>query len=354
VDSFLTTLTPSDSTKQTDIVNNTPAHPSDNPDEIVEQLNESSASAKSDKIDKDDDNAMDTSTSSSSKSPPPPSLDDGASVSSLLSKVSSRKRGPPSSPSDGPQQKRANLVKQSVPLLDLIANKTTKKVPEQNIVKTNMTRSIYISPFEPSATPADVISHLESNDDLKFIVPNVVCKILKGRQQRVSFVSFRLDVPRHHYDILVNPVIWQKNGKDVLTVSEFIEKRAARDPIAAASNEFNPFSERPNMHNMVKNRRPLKMADRDNRNHQQFTPPQMNSGMHHQQRPRNRRPSKPVGQNRQQTAPAPYQATSYQHERPNFQYGCQKQCCKQPRQQCINCHDHCVENRYGHRPRNRR
>lgn len=69
-------------------------------------------------------------------------------------------------------------------------------------------RSIYIAPFDPSTEPSHIMSHLESNDDLKHIIPNIVCKKLAKKNRRMSFVSFKLVVPRHHYDIIVAPEIW--------------------------------------------------------------------------------------------------------------------------------------------------
>lgn len=104
-----------------------------------------------------------------------------------------------------------------------------------------MIRSIYVTPFVSTATPADIMNILKSNDDLKHIVPNIVCTKLASERKKVSFVSFKLDVPRHHYDIIVNPAIWRTNGKDEITVKDFIDKRAIVNGTKVATKE-NPFS----------------------------------------------------------------------------------------------------------------
>ena len=121
----------------------------------------------------------------------------------------------------------------TVPLADLVAKPKEKKTREPVTVKTNMMRSIYVSPFDPSTEASHIMSHLESNADLTHIISGIVCNKLARKNRKISFVSFKLDVPRHHFDIIVDPKIWQMNGKDELTVKEFVDK---------TNSSTNPFS----------------------------------------------------------------------------------------------------------------
>lgn len=313
-ESFLTTLTPSDMTTQK-IESTKPAQSNEQKNQDAVNLNGSFSTAISDS------EVMDHQSESPPKSQLSLGLNEGATASSLHSKVSSRKRILLASPGVSQRQKQPKLDdKQPVPLADMVAKRTTGKATvEKIVVKTNMMRSVYISPFLPSTEPSDIIGHLELNGDLKHIIPNIKCTKLKRKNQRVKFVSFKLDVPRHHYDILVNPAIWQFDGKDVLTIGEFIDKRASHGR-SSAVDEFNPF--KPSTKSKGKNDRPSNMTNRN-------------------------------GTNRRQIAPAPKRMGMHQQQRPNFQHRCQKLCCNQPRPQCFNCHDRYGENRFGHRPRNR-
>lgn len=225
------------------------------------------------------------------------------------------------SPGLSPKSKQKKMAEeQPVSLADLIAKPKVKKVSEPIItMKTNMVRSIYITPFDPSTEPSHIMSHLESNENLKHIVPNIVCTKLVKKNQRLSFVSFKLDVPRHHFDIVINPEIWQMNGKDEVTLKEFVDKRGH----GSTENANNPFSKPVSTQNRVKKQQP----------------PRVKKSVKHQQ-----------------TKPARSKSNGIQHhyQRQNFQHRCQKQCCSQPRPQCYRCNDHYEENRYGHRQLYRR
>lgn len=104
-------------------------------------------------------------------------------------------------PGDSPLHKQAKAREDQRPVsfFDFVVKPATaSEVPAQKIVvKTNMMRPIYVSSFAPTATPATVMSFFELNEDLKYIVPNIECIALKKRRQSVSFLSFRLNVPRH-------------------------------------------------------------------------------------------------------------------------------------------------------------
>lgn len=146
-------------------------------------------------------------------------------------------------PESSPLSKHIKLAgKQPISLADMVAKLKTVPATESNVVtvKTNLMRSIYITPFEPSIVPEDIMNHLKSNDDLKHIVPNIECTKLSSmrKNQRISFVSFKLDVPRHHYDIIVNPDIWKIDGKDEITIKDFIDNKRPK----STGTKTNPFS----------------------------------------------------------------------------------------------------------------
>lgn len=305
-ENYLTILNSGTSTTQTGIGNSTSP-------QIVgvnaTSLNGSFTTAASDS------DQMDQSSPTKSLSP------QNLNTSPLQNKITTRKRHlAPSSPGTGQLSKQQKVGDgQPLSLADLIAKPKPKAVPEPQItVKTNMVRSIYITPFDPSTEPSHIMHHLESNDDLKHIVPAITCTKLASKKRYVTFVSFKLDVPRHHYDIVVNPKIWQTNGKDELTINEFVDKRKSNGHGSPGINgNQNPF------------KKPI-----------------------HAQLQRSSIIAKSTGSNRQHNKSTT--SKFEQSNRQNFQHRCQKQCCSQPKPQCYRCHDHFEENRFGHRPINRR
>lgn len=164
------------------------------------------------------------------------------------------KRGPPSSPHSSQIAKQAKIANVQTVLADLIANPKEmtiadlvakpkqKTAPIQNVtIKTNMVRSIYISPFAPSVKASDIIGILEKEDDLKHIVPNVKCKKLLRRGQRVNFVSFKLDVRRDQFEIIMASPVWKQTGIDNFTITEFTPKPNV-NATGSNANDGNPFS----------------------------------------------------------------------------------------------------------------
>lgn len=242
----------------------------------------------------------------------------------LSSRVTTRKRALQPSPGASPNSKQQKVAAQAQPtsLADMIAKKKPVPIAAPNItLKTNMVRSIYITPFDPATDPSHIIGHLESNDDLKCIVPQIVCTKLVGKNRRVSFVSFKLDVPRHHFDTIANPEIWPMNGKDVITVKEFVVK--PRDNKMATKGLNNPFVKPANTQSQKENQRPA------------------NSGMG-------------KGGRRHRNNQGRENANQQQPQRQNFPHFCQKLCCNRPTPQYYRSHDHYAENRFDHRPINRR
>lgn len=218
-----------------------------------------------------------------------------------------------------PQPKQPKVTaNKSISLSEMIANQPSE-LPSRPEVKTHLVRSIYVSPFNPSIETADIKNYLKSIDDLKHIVQNIGCTKLmsdKRKNRRLSFVSFKLDVPRHHFDIISDPKIWQINGKNELTIKEFISKRET----LARRIAKNPFRM-----------------------------PKVNSM---QQKTKNSNGISIKGQRIQnlKIEPAPKFQPVQHRQRPTQ---CQKLCCSQPKPKCHRCHEFCAENLHGRRLKNR-
>lgn len=159
-----------------------------------------------------------------------------------------KRQKPDNSPGNSPNNvsppSKHVKVDKKIPLslAEMIAKPQSTSPPEVAstiTVRTNMTKSIYISPFKPMIEPADILNHLKSIDDLKHIVPGIECtKLVSNKKnRRISFVSFKLDVPRHHYEMVTDPKHWQMNDGVSITIQEFVDKRAL-------TPTGNPFAQR--------------------------------------------------------------------------------------------------------------
>lgn len=313
VDTLLTTLNSSKSTTQIDV-----------------SLENSEASAQ---IDHSDGNSNGSFASANSHVPMDQSPPEDESPRDLPEALFSgnihirQKRQLPPSPGMSPNSKHQKVTVQVAEqiqpksLAELIAKKTPAATAAPNVtIKTNMIRSIHMSPFDPATESSHILAHLEANEDLKHIAPNITCKKLARKNQRVTFVSFKLDVPRHHYDIIVNPAIWPKNGSDEITIKEFVDKRKDK---SATKGGQNPFKQ------------PADIPHRKG-----------------QQHPTNDAKSK--GGRNMQSNRAHVNASQQQSGGQGFQYQCQKPCCNRPKPRFNRYRDHYEENRYGRRQTYRR
>lgn len=260
-----------------------------------------------------------------------PSLTDPPNRNSLHPNVSSRKRPNSTRLSSEPLSKQQKVTDTPPSLADFVVKPKERKSVEQNItVKTNLTRSIYITPFHPSCQTSNIIDHLKSNSDLEHIVPNIVCTRLAGNRKDLDFVSFKLDVPRHHYDIVTDPAIWQFKGEDKITIEEFISKRDRKNKSGTDGNKINNSS------------------NNNNKKGNPFTaPPQNQRSCRLSERgggAKNQQHKQGVNHNK---------GKANQLRGQNFPQGCQKQCCSRPRPRLTCCHDHYGENRFDRRQRNR-
>lgn len=223
-DALLTKLASSASTKQIDISAQTPI---ENVADIETPTNLNGSTSLSMSIEFTDD---------ATKLPSPvPSLSSTDNP-NVTTRGNKRVLPPPSPTTTAPNAKRvaesqtvlADLIAkpQIKTIADLVAKPKEKKTPQQNVtVKTNMVRSIYISPFDPSTKSSDIIGILEREEDLKHIAQNVKCKKLVGRGQWVSFASFKLDVRRDQFEIIMAAPVWKATGIENFKIMEFSPKK---------------------------------------------------------------------------------------------------------------------------------
>ena len=91
-------------------------------------------------------------------------------------------------------------------------------------------RSVYVSKFIAATDPKHLIECLNQSANLKPLTSQFVIKKLgKNRKSKVpaNWVSFKLDVPRQHYNKVIAKSVWPKG----VTAKEFISK-----PIQAPKN----------------------------------------------------------------------------------------------------------------------
>lgn len=296
-DALLTKLASSASTKQIDISTQTPIENGAGI-EIAPNLNGSSSSSMSVEF-----------TDDATKLPPPESSSPSPTDHPNVTTRGNKRPPPPSSPTTSSQNAKRVAESQTVladliakpqikTIADLVAKPKEKKTPQQNVtVKTNMVRSIYISPFDPSTKPSDIIGILEREEDLKHIVPNVKCKKLVGRGQWVSFASFKLDVRRDQFEIIMAAPVWKATGIENFKIMEFSPKKPDINANGPTENDGNPFTKPPGTPTVS------------------FPPPQGRKDANQQS---NRRPAQNHGANHRPP----------QRQSQNF---CQKDCCNRQR-----------------------
>lgn len=197
-----------------------------------------------------------------------------------------------------------------------------------NSTKTNVVKSLYLSGFKPSVEESHILKFLSGHVVTKNIVDSLKCTKLvrKNRKQPLNFVSFKLDIPRQHYDLVSNPVLWQTTGPDNVIFKEFVDKRSLPLNQTAVGKQKQP----------ILNPNALKSQPHKSKN---------TNGMENQQKIRSTQT--PKGQKN------PYKWQRAQH-RPNL---CQKSCCNRQQQQqqhqhhrqCQSncCTDRCAGNQPG-------
>lgn len=314
-DYLLTKLNPSATTKQNDLNCSKNSNPPPTPTPTNE-------SEQNDQHEKSSSDSNDSFTSAVRMD-----VDTPAAVQSNVNTLPRKRHGSPlpAASSSSKQQKTKGS------LADLLLDPKQAKPADPKItVKTNMMRSIYISPFKPTTEPEDIMDILNGNADLKHIAPNIKCTKLLSKNHRapLTFVSFKLDVPRFHYDIVASPAVWHVDGRAPISIKEFVVKDGAQRSSPASKSATNDKKPK----NNVKSK-PSAPAPKTNRNTQSS--------------------KSKKGANRQKNGNVkPKSSPKRSHgQRQNFRNGCQKQCCSQTRPRCTPCTDHWEGNRWNLCPR---
>lgn len=93
---------------------------------------------------------------------------------------------------------------EKVSLDKLVINDNDKNVPGN-------LRSIYLTKFNPNAQTEDIIGHLKKFDVISDVLDKIICTRLVNRSiksNKLTFVSFKIDVPEDKFDILMNTDFW--------------------------------------------------------------------------------------------------------------------------------------------------
>lgn len=98
-------------------------------------------------------------------------------------------------------------------------------------------KNIYVSPFLPDTEVSDIANHIKSNSSLYKVVGDLKCtKLVRNNQNinKLSFVSFKIEVPKRYYGVIMDPSVWPHDVR----VKDFVDKSP---PLP---KKFNPFSVR--------------------------------------------------------------------------------------------------------------
>lgn len=100
-------------------------------------------------------------------------------------------------------------------------NKECDVDPESTVTK--LLRSVYVTPFSPITKTTDIMDHLNLFEHIKPLTKNFnVSKLVKHKPGKLplTFVSFKIDVPRQYFDKVADQNIWQQG----INATEFIAK----------------------------------------------------------------------------------------------------------------------------------
>lgn len=108
-------------------------------------------------------------------------------------------------------------------------------------------RSLHISPFKPETEQSVIVEHLKKYPAIVEFLGDLKCTKLVSRKRKLSsygFISFKLDIPKHLFEIVTDSNIWPVE----LMVKEFEVKNATRVPSQnktshpqAPTARWNPF-----------------------------------------------------------------------------------------------------------------
>lgn len=78
-------------------------------------------------------------------------------------------------------------------------------------IKQIVFRPLHVSPFLPETTPESIIDHLNKYDFIRDFLGDIKCTKLVSQKRSLTslhFVSFKLDIPQQHFEIVADSNIW--------------------------------------------------------------------------------------------------------------------------------------------------
>lgn len=141
---------------------------------------------------------------------------------------------------DNSKRRKSNVhcPSQSSNLDDFVAVNNTQIDTAE---KTENLRCIYITPFKPTTDSNEIISHLKSFGFIREIADKINCTKLvsaKVKQNKLSFVSFKLFVPDEYYNLVADNSIWPRgiSVKDFETRSKLKTQPQPKNRIQTKRN----------------------------------------------------------------------------------------------------------------------
>ena len=105
---------------------------------------------------------------------------------------------------------------------DVLRDENVNNVAPESTV-TKLSRSIYVTPFSPNTKTSHIIDHLNLFEHIKPLTNDFsISKLVKQNPGKLplTFVSFKIDVPRQYFNKVANRKIWQPE----INVTEFVVK----------------------------------------------------------------------------------------------------------------------------------
>jgi hypothetical protein len=105
--------------------------------------------------------------------------------------------------------------------------------------------------FNVDIQPSHVIDYLKQIDQLKEVASDITCTRLMTkniRKRRLTFVSYRINIPRQHYHLIENPDIWIGSDGSKLEFMEFdvnhVNKRKPSSSARKPQKQKHPVSKK--------------------------------------------------------------------------------------------------------------
>lgn len=110
-----------------------------------------------------------------------------------------------------------------MPVSNFVLRKQTTSKPKlpNEMDPTSKIRSVYVSPFAPNTELSQIVDHLRNHNFTKGFADKTSCvKLVRNNQKKLSFVSFKIDVPEQFYNVISDPALWPSE----VNVKEFEQR----------------------------------------------------------------------------------------------------------------------------------